>query len=138
MSSAGKRRTNRGSRWSAARIAAFSIILAVLAAGFLPSVSAGVRQAQQIRALEKQNSQTQEEINQLEKRRKDFDDPEYIKKLAREKHLYAEDGETLYIVVGEDRDDTAADQANKGQVDRPWYQELAEYMSTVGMATEDQ
>lgn len=138
MSSADKRRTNRGSRWSAARIAVFSIILVLLAVGFLPSVSAGVRQAQQIRALEKQNSQTQEEIDQLEKRRKDFDDPEYVKKLAREKHLYAEDGETLYIVVDEDREDTAAGQSNKGQVDRPWYQELADYMSTVGMASEDQ
>ena len=131
MSSADKRRTNRGSRWSAARIAVFSIILVLLAVGFLPSVSAGVRQTQQIRALEKQNSQTQTEIDQLEKRRKDFDDPEHIKKLAREKHLYAEEGETLYIVVGEDREDTATGQANKGQVDRPWYQELAEYMSTV-------
>lgn len=138
MSGADKRRRNGGSRWSAARIAVFSIILVLLAVGFLPSVSAGVRQTQQIRALEKQNSQTQTEIDQLEKRRKDFDDPEHIKKLAREKHLYAEEGETLYIVVGEDREDTAAGQANKGQVDRPWYQELAEYMSTVGMATEDQ
>lgn len=137
MSSADGRRTRRGHRWSAARIVVFSLILVFLAAGFLPSVSAGVRQAQQIRALEKQNAQTQEEIGQLQQRRDDLNDPEYIKKLARERHLYAEDGETVYIVVGEERRRAAQDQANKGAVERPWYRELADFLSAVGMATED-
>lgn len=104
---------------------------------FVPSITTGIRQAQQINALERDNAATEQEIQDLQKKQDNLKDPTYIERKAREDFQYVRPGEEAYIVVNSNNNDESATQANKGARQRPWYEELFDSLKAVGLATEE-
>lgn len=112
-------------------------ILALVGLMFLPTISTGIRQAQQINALENDNAATQSEIRELQKKQRELKDPKHIERRAREDFHYTKSGEKLFIVESDSEEEAAKNQANKGDRKRPWYIELSDSLKTVGLATEE-
>ena len=104
---------------------------------FVPTVTTGIRQAQQISALERDNAATEQEIRDLEKKQQELKDPKHIERRARDEYHYAKPGEKIFIVESDKDEHDSANQANKGERQRPWYVELSDSLKTVGLATEE-
>ncbi|MYM20003.1 hypothetical protein GSY69_08505 [Brevibacterium sp. 5221] len=125
-------------RLSGRRLVLGCLVIALLAM-FMPSINTGIRQAQQIHALEQDNASTRQEVGDLEKKQDSLKDPEYLQRLAREQQGYVNKGEKPYIVV-DDRasaqDEPADEQINKSSRPRPWYVEFADSLKSVGLATD--
>ncbi len=115
------------------------VLTVLLFAMFLPSINTGIRQAQQIHALEQDNSSTRSEVRELGQKQRDLKDPQYLQRLAREQQGYVKKGEKPYIVVDDKpsaQEDPADEQINKSGRPRPWYVEFADSLKSVGLATE--
>lgn len=121
-------------------------LLVLLVTMFAPSIGTGIRQVQQIAALEHDIETTGQEVEQLKEKQEQLHDPEYLERLAREEQFYVKPGENVYIVV----DDTGAGASAEGnstdaagdRVDRPvraqpWYIELVDSLKSVGYATKE-
>lgn len=138
-STAGKRGTQpaRKPRLTFTKKLILTGVLTLVALMFVPSISTGIRQAQQINALERDNNATEQEIQDLKHKQDQLKDPTYIERLAREDFHYVKPGEDAYIVVSDGETQEPSSQANKGQRQRPWYIELSDSLKAVGLATEE-
>lgn len=121
-------------------------VAVVLVLMFAPSISTGIRQWQQISALEKDIATTGEEVEQLKDKQEQLHDPRYIERVAREEQFYVKPGENVYIVVDDTVGDTTAEgtstDASGDRVERPvrsqpWYVELLDSLKSVGYATKE-
>ncbi len=129
------------------RLPARTIILGVIAAMlltmFLPSISTGIAQYQQIAALERDIEVTEQEVADLKERQEQLKDPDYLAQRAREDYHYAKDGEEVYIVIDDTGEEVAAKTAAAGAGEKrtvrkqPWYIELVDSLKAVGFATEE-
>lgn len=113
-------------------------LLVVIGAMFVPSVNVGIRQFQQIVALEQDNEVTAEEVADLEKQQDRLEDPDYLAQRAREDQQYVKSGEKAYVVVDENPDETAESEAVTTSVrSEPWYTQLVDSLTNVGYATKE-
>lgn len=130
-------RPTRRKRLSFGRKATLAAVFLLVGLMFVPTVSTGIRQAQQISALERDNEATEQEIKDLEKKQRDLKDPKYMERRARDEYHYAKPGEKIFIVESDKNEHASTNQANKGERQRPWYVELSDSLKTVGLATEE-
>ncbi|WP_180953217.1 FtsB family cell division protein [Brevibacterium ihuae] len=137
--------TVAGRRLSGRTLALIAVAI-VLIAMFAPSISTGIRQWQQISALEQDIATTEQEVEQLADKQEQLHDPEYIERVARAEQFYVRPGEKAYIVVDDTAPDTTAegtaadsagDRVERPVRDRPWYIELVESLTSVGYATKE-
>lgn len=128
---------NLRKRMSFGRKAALAAVFVLVGLMFVPTVSTGIRQAQQISALERDNKATEQEIKDLEKKQRELKDPKYMERRARDEYHYAKPGEKIFIVESDKNEHASTNQANKGERQRPWYVELSDSLKTVGLATEE-
>ncbi|WP_349828774.1 FtsB family cell division protein [Brevibacterium litoralis] len=137
-------RTAAGRRFSLRTLVLVGLGI-LLVAMFAPSVNTGIRQWQQISALERDIAATEGEVEALQAKQEQLTDPAYLAARAREEQHYVKPGEELYIVI----DDTgAADEADAATTDtdrvdvpvrdRPWYTELLDDLQAIGFTTEQQ
>lgn len=133
--SSGRKKSRK--RLSFGRKAALAGVFILVALMFVPTVTTGIRQAQQISALERDNAATEQEIRDLEKKQQELKDPKHIERRARDEYHYAKPGEKIFIVESDKDEHDSANQANKGERQRPWYVELSDSLKTVGLATEE-
>lgn len=108
-------------------------ILAVVVCAIVLSLAYPLReylgQRHRIAELRAENQQLQQDIAALEKRKRQLDDPDHIKRLARDRLHFRMPGETVYIVA--DGREDVADKADKGAGaagaqggQRPWFVNL--------------
>lgn len=131
--------TAAGRRFSMRALVLLALVI-VLATMFLPSAGTGIRQMQQIAALEADIESTTSEVEQLRAKQEQLHDPLYIERLAREELHYARPGEDVYIVIDDTEDsaaETAADGVERPVRAQPWYLELVDSLTAVGYATKD-
>lgn len=105
-------------------------ILAVVVCAIVLSLAYPLReylgQRHRIAELRAENQQLQQDIAALEKRKRQLDDPDHIKRLARERLHFRMPGETVYIVadgredVAEEGPGTTGEQGGQ----RPWFVNL--------------
>ena len=124
------------------RTAVITGAVLLVAFGLIQPASSGLTQIQQIAALEADVEATQDEVEQLQKERELLDDPEHIKRLARENLQYVHEGEEAYIVIDsrENSDEAAEKRAAASTTVRrqPWYIELADSLRAAGYAHEEE
>lgn len=77
-------------------------VAVMLIASYTTSVHAWWQQRSEIAALEAQNRQTQQDIEQLEDQERRWSDPAYIRQQARERFGWVMPGEIGYRVIGVD------------------------------------
>jgi cell division protein FtsB len=84
------------------RAAILLLVLAVLAVSYASSMRAYLQQRSHIEDLKSQIAQRETDINALEREKRRWHDPAYVKAQARERFGYLMPGETSYVVLGED------------------------------------
>ena len=90
----------RGSRFTG-RAAILVLVLAVLCVSYASSMRAYLQQRTQISALKDQIALRQANISDLEREKRRWEDPAYVRQQARELN-YVMPGETAYVVLDED------------------------------------
>ena len=87
----------------------------------------GVRRpASQIAQLQQEKARELAAIKDLDDRRKQLQDPGYIKRQARERLFYCDPGQKCYVVMGEQPSPGKGTAGEKKAVRPPWYQTLWE------------
>ena len=96
-----RRRERRASRLTG-RAAVLVLVLAVLTVSYASSLRAYLQQRSHIGELKVQIAEREASINDLEREKKRWDDPAYVKAQARARFGYLMPGETGYEVIGAD------------------------------------
>ena len=84
------------------RAAILVLVVAVLTVSYASSMRAYLQQRSHIEDLKSQIAQRETDINALEREKRRWHDPAYVKAQARERFGYLMPGETSYVVLGED------------------------------------
>ncbi|WP_418062538.1 FtsB family cell division protein [Pimelobacter simplex] len=120
------------------RAAILVLVLAVLAVSYASSLRAYLQQRGNIDRLEAQISQRQSNIDDLQREKARWDDPEFVKQQARERFGYVEKGETPFVVVDQNGEplDASADLGDPSTVADPdkvtWYEGTWESVKLAG------
>lgn len=77
------------------------LVLAVLAVSYASSMRAYLQQRSHISDLKSQIAERESSIDELERDKRRFEDPAYIRQQARERFGYLMPGETSYVVLDE-------------------------------------
>lgn len=78
-------------------------VLLMLVLLFAPTARTFIRQQQEISELNASISSTNHDVKQLKHEKASFNDPSYVRKLARKRLLYTMPGEKSYIVIKKDK-----------------------------------
>lgn len=135
-------------RGLSARGLALLAVLTLLMLIAVPTINAGIRQIQQINALESSNKSITAEIGDLKTEQTHLKNPEYLARQARAQQQYVKPGEKAYVVIddrtdaqrvaaGDPATDETGQQANKSAHGRAWYLELVDSLKSVGLATQE-
>ena len=104
------------------RAAILAIVVCAIAMSLAYPVREYVAQRRQIAQLEAQQANALRKLQNLEERRRRLEDPEYIKRLAKERLFYCEPGADCYQVLDEEQAGAAAAKAGTKSPERPaWY-----------------
>ena len=109
------------------RAAILVLVLAVLTVSYASSLRAYLQQRQHIDDLNAQIAQTGDDIQQLEREKRRWDDDAYVATQARQRLNYVFPGEESYIVLDEngrplDSTDQLSDPGSTGKADpTPWW-----------------
>ncbi len=120
---------NPGSRSRRRRLTGRAAILAVVLCAIVLSLAAPLReylaQRSRIADLRAENQAMRQRISELEQRKRKLNDPEHIKRLARERLHFHMPGRTNYIVIdGPDGVEDATERARAEARQRPWFVNL--------------
>ncbi|RJL33299.1 FtsB family cell division protein [Bailinhaonella thermotolerans] len=113
------------------RAAILAVVVCAIAMSLAYPVREYVSQRNQIAQLEEQARQASREVDELQKRRRQLEDPDYIAREARRRLHFCGQGEKCYVVLDEPRKGTrgASDKnrpAPPATGEQPWYQVLWE------------
>ncbi|MHB1171197.1 MAG: FtsB family cell division protein [Lacisediminihabitans sp.] len=126
----------RSIRWSGFTIAALCLIVLFVVV-LAPSLRILVEQRQQIAALQSGVEQQQHAVSALKDERARWDDPSYVKALARERLNYVYPGEYSYLVIDDGKTRTTpdglpiSDKLQTTQVD--WVRSVLSSVLTAGL-----
>lgn len=103
------------------RAAILAVVVCAIAMSLAYPVREYVAQRRQIAQLEAQQANALRKLQRLEERRRRLEDPEYIKRLAKERLFFCEPGADCYQVLDEGTAEAAAKAGTK-EPERPaWY-----------------
>ncbi|HKJ13090.1 MAG TPA: septum formation initiator family protein [Ornithinimicrobium sp.] len=118
------------------RLAALSLVLVLLGVFLFPTVSGFVEQRREVSRLERQIEAQRADIAELEKQKREWNNPDVIERRARERLRFVRPGEVAFTVV----DDTGemltepvpgmTAVTNDVHESRPWYGEMWESIRT--------
>jgi cell division protein FtsB len=104
------------------RAAILAVVVCAIAMSLAYPVREYVAQRRQIAQLEAQQANALRKLQNLEQRRRRLEDPDYIKRLAKERLFYCEPGADCYQVIDEETAGSAAAKAGTKPPERPaWY-----------------
>lgn len=108
------------------RAAILAIVVCAIALSLAYPVREYLGQRQRIAELRAENQQLQQQITALEQRKRQLDDPQHIKRLARERLHFRMPGETVYIVADGSGDDeqSRSGSTESRDVRQPWFVNL--------------
>ena len=105
------------------------LLMVFLAVLLIPTLRGYLQQRSQIDALNDQVTRQQQTVNNLQRERNRWNDPNYVAQQARERLGFAKPGERAYIVIDDQgkkqqvEDGTGVRNDKAGQA-RPWYGQL--------------
>ncbi|GAB1821195.1 FtsB family cell division protein [Herbidospora sp. RD11066] len=102
------------------RAAILAVVVCAIAMSLAYPVREFLAQRRQIAQLEQQQAKALSDLRSLEEERKRLEDPEYIKRAAREKLHFCEPGAHCYGVL-EDKTKTSAATGPRKPAVSPWY-----------------
>jgi cell division protein FtsB len=124
------------------RLAALGVIAVVLTVLLAPAVRSYVAQRQQISELRAQVADQRAEVADLQRQRRAWDDPAFVKAQARERLKFVLPGERAYTVIDPGSDPSVQPASDGGQVavppagqDRAWFGTLWRSAEIAGAAT---
>lgn len=103
------------------RAAILAVVVCAIAMSLAYPVREYVAQRRQIAQLEEQQARALQRLRELEERRRMLEDPEYIKRLAKERLHYCEVGAKCYVVLDRNAGDTAEQKGEKKSGRPAWY-----------------
>ncbi|WP_310738353.1 MULTISPECIES: septum formation initiator family protein [unclassified Microbispora] len=104
------------------RAAILAVVVCAIAMSLAYPAREYVAQRRQIAQLEAQQANALSKLQKLEERRRRLEDPEYIKRLAKERLFYCEPGADCYQVLDEEAAGSTAAKAGSRPPERPaWY-----------------
>ncbi|GII52927.1 septation ring formation regulator EzrA [Planotetraspora thailandica] len=103
------------------RAAILAVVVCAIAMSLAYPVREYVAQRRQIAQLEQQQTQALRQLQKLEERRKQLEDPEYIKRQAKERLHYCEPGAKCFVVLDASNGKSQAKQGSKQAAKPPWY-----------------
>ncbi|WP_405087068.1 septum formation initiator family protein [Microbispora sp. NBC_01389] len=103
------------------RAAILAVVVCAIAMSLAYPAREYVAQRRQIAQLEAQQANALSKLQRLEERRRRLEDPEYIKRLAKERLFYCEPGADCYQVLDEADGSTAAKAGSKPPERPAWY-----------------
>jgi cell division protein FtsB len=86
------------------RAAILVLVLAVLTVSYASSMRAYLQQRAHIQDLKAQIAERESDIDNLEREKRRYEDPAYVRAQARERFGYVMPGETSYVVLDENGD----------------------------------
>src|SRR3954452_1844734 len=105
-------------------------ILAVVACAIAMSLAYPIReyvaQRRQIAQLEQEKTAALQQLGKLVERRKQLEDPEYVKQQAKRRLHMCEPGAKCYVVLDDDQGKASATAAAESGAKAPWYLTLWE------------
>lgn len=108
------------------RAAILAIVVCANAMSLAYPVREYIAQRRHISQLQQQQTRELEAIKALDDRRKQLQDPGYIKRQARERLFYCDPGHKCYVVMGEKPAEGKGTAGEKKVAGPPWYQTLWE------------
>jgi cell division protein FtsB len=103
------------------RAAILAVVVCAIAMSLAYPVREYLAQRRQITQLEEQQAQALRKLRNLEERRRQLEDPEYVKRLAKERLHYCDPGAKCYVVLDK-KSGTATAQAGAKRQEKPaWY-----------------
>lgn len=111
------------------RMVTLGLLMVFLAVLLIPTLRGYLQQRSQIDALNEQVTGQQQTVNNLQRERNRWNDPNYVAQQARERLGFAKPGERAYIVIDDQgkkqqvEDVTGVRNDKAGQA-RPWYGQL--------------
>jgi cell division protein FtsB len=109
-----------------ARAAVLAVVVCAIAMSLAYPIREYVALRRNIAQLEQEKARELSAIKALEDRRRQLQDPGYIKRQARERLFYCEPGKKCYVVMADEPADGKGTTAQKKAVVPPWYQTLWE------------
>ena len=103
------------------RAAILAVVVCAIAMSLAYPVREYVAQRRQIAQLEEQQAKALRKLQQLEERRRRLEDPEYIKRLAKERLFFCEPGADCYQVLDEGEAEATAKVGTKPPERPAWY-----------------
>ncbi|MFD1940452.1 septum formation initiator family protein [Nonomuraea mangrovi] len=108
------------------RAAILAVVVCAIAMSLAYPVREYVAQRRAIAELEAEKAKEQEEQRVLAERRRQLEDPNYIKREARRRLHYCGAGEKCYMVADSKPKQTQAGARQQAAITPPWYQTLWE------------
>ncbi|MDP9865008.1 MULTISPECIES: FtsB family cell division protein [Streptosporangium] len=108
------------------RAAILAIVVCAIAMSLAYPVREYIAQRRQIAQLQQQQTRELEAIKALDDRRKQLQDPGYIKRQARERLYYCDPGHKCFVVMGREPSAGKGTAGEKKAVGPPWYETLWE------------
>ncbi|MFC4058441.1 septum formation initiator family protein [Planomonospora corallina] len=108
------------------RAAVLAVVVCAIAMSLAYPVREYIAQRRNIAQLEQEKARELAAIKALEDRRRQLQDPGYIKRQARERLFYCEPGQKCYVVMDDRPGGGAETAAPKKAAVPPWYQTLWE------------
>ncbi|GAA0383672.1 septation ring formation regulator EzrA [Acrocarpospora corrugata] len=107
------------------RAAILAVVVCAIAMSLAYPVREFIAQRRQIAQLEQQQAKALGDLRQLEEQRKRLEDPDYVKRQAKEKLHFCEPGAKCYGVLN-DAGKTQAKAGKQAEGKAPWYLALWE------------
>jgi cell division protein FtsB len=108
------------------RAAVLAIVVCAIAMSLAYPIREYVAQRRTIAQLQQEQSKELAAIKDLDDRRKQLQDPGYIKRQARERLFYCGPMQKCYVVMGEQPSEGRGTAGEKKAAKPPWYQTLWE------------
>ncbi|BDZ59218.1 hypothetical protein GCM10025872_28750 [Barrientosiimonas endolithica] len=111
------------------RMVTLGLLMVFLAVLLIPTLRGYLQQRSQIDALNEQVTGQQQTVNNLQRERNRWNDPNYVAQQARERLGFAKPGERAYIVIDDKGrkqqvDEVTGVRNDKAGQNRPWYGQL--------------
>jgi cell division protein FtsB len=103
------------------RAAILAVVVCAISMSLAYPIREYVAQRRQIAQLEQQQTQALRNLQKLEERRRQLEDPEYIKRQAKERLHYCEPGAKCFVVLNAGEGKAAAKAGAKPAEKAPWY-----------------
>ncbi|GAA4565940.1 FtsB family cell division protein [Planotetraspora kaengkrachanensis] len=103
------------------RAAILAVVVCAISMSLAYPIREYVAQRRQIAQLEQQQTQALKNLQRLEERRRQLEDPEYIKRQAKERLHYCEPGAKCFVVLDAGDGKAAAKAGAKPKEKPPWY-----------------